>query len=344
MSAVGWDKAGWVYYGRPVFPQGAILLAIADSANPPFGGLLVSGWRFSNLALWLLTLSIGWFRRHSRVYGILFLSELPRLKTDQATGAKRIMGIYAMTGGATGIGAELKRQLVDRGHQVISVDIVEGDIIADLSTAEGRQAAIDGVRQRAPDGLDGFIPCAGLPPVAKPLSLVAQVNYFGVVATVAGLRDLVAKKRGSILLVASNSAPMITTDDSFVQACLSGDEAAACADIEARDGHTAYAGSKRAITVWMRRNVVEYAAAGVRLNAVAPGITMTPLAEQVLADEELGQAMKEFGEMVPWGGTAQPAQIANVMRFMLSEEADFVCGSIVFVDGGSDAMMRTDDF
>ena len=50
------------------------------------------------------------------------------------------MGIYAMTGGATGIGAELKRQLLDRGHQVISVDIVEGDIIADLSTVEGRQA------------------------------------------------------------------------------------------------------------------------------------------------------------------------------------------------------------
>jgi enoyl-[acyl-carrier-protein] reductase (NADH) len=37
-------------------------------------------------------------------------------------------------------------------------------------------------------------------------------------------------------------------------------------------------------------------------------------------------------------------QIANVMRFMLSEDANFVCGSIFFVDGGSDAMMRTDDF
>jgi enoyl-[acyl-carrier-protein] reductase (NADH) len=71
---------------------------------------------------------------------------------------------------------------------------------------------------------------------------------------------------------------------------------------------------------------------------------MTPLTEQVYADEELGQVMKDFGEMVPWGGTAQPAQIANVMRFMLSDQADFVCGSIFFVDGGSDAMLRTDDF
>lgn len=254
------------------------------------------------------------------------------------------MGVYAMTGGATGIGAELKSQLLTAGHEVISVDIQEGDILADLSTAQGRQRAVDGIRGRAPDGLDGFIPCAGLPPVAKPLSLITQVNYFAVVATVEGLQDLVAKKRGSVLIVTSNSAPMIATDDAFVQACLSGDEAAACAEIETRDGHTAYAGSKRAIAIWMRRNVVEYAAAGVRLNAIAPGITQTPLSDRVMEDEELGEAMKSFGEMTPWGGTAQPSEIANVMRFMLSEEASFVCGSVFFADGGSDAMMRTDDF
>jgi NAD(P)-dependent dehydrogenase (short-subunit alcohol dehydrogenase family) len=254
------------------------------------------------------------------------------------------MAIYALTGGATGIGAELKRQLLAKGDEVITVDIKEGDIIADLSTAEGRQAAIDGIHARAPDGLDGFIPCAGLPPVAKPLSLIARVNYFAVVATVEGVRDLLAKKKGSVLFVSSNSAPMVPADDQFVLDCLGGDEEAACAGIDARDGHTAYAGSKRGVTVWMRRNVVDYAADGIRLNAVAPGITMTPLTERVLADEEFGSAMKEFGEMVPMGASAQPAQIANVMRFLLSDEADFVCGSVFFVDGGSDAMLRTEDF
>ena len=254
------------------------------------------------------------------------------------------MGIYAMTGGATGIGAELKSQLLAAGHEVISVDIKEGDVIADLSTAEGRQAAIDGVRERAPEGLDGFIPCAGLPPVARPLSLVAQVNYFAVIATVEGLRDLVAKKKGSILFVSSNSAPMVPADDPFVQGCLSGDEAATCAALEERDGHTAYAGSKRAVTIWMRRNVVDYAKDGIRLNAVAPGITMTPLTERVLEDEEMGDVIKEFSDMVPLGGSAQPVQIANVMRFMLGEEANFVCGSVFFVDGGSDAMLRAEDF
>ena len=66
------------------------------------------------------------------------------------------------------------------------------------------------------------------------------------------LRDLVAKKRGSVLLVSSNSAPMVPEDDEYVQACLAGDEDGACANIETRDGHTAYAGSKRAITMWMQ--------------------------------------------------------------------------------------------
>jgi len=63
------------------------------------------------------------------------------------------MRTYAMTGGATGIGAELKRQLLAQGHTVISVDIKEGDIVADLSTQAGRQAAIDGVTELAPDAL-----------------------------------------------------------------------------------------------------------------------------------------------------------------------------------------------
>jgi NAD(P)-dependent dehydrogenase (short-subunit alcohol dehydrogenase family) len=254
------------------------------------------------------------------------------------------MGTYALTGGATGIGAEIRRMLLEDGHTLISVDIKQGDIIADLSTPEGRQLAIAGIRERASAGLDGFIPCAGLAPVAKPLSLIARVNYFAAVAMVEGLRDLLALKRGSVLLVGSNSAPMVPVADPFVQGCLAGDEDKACAGIEARDGHTAYAGSKRALTVWMRRNVVEYAAAGIRLNAIAPGITRTPLSEQVMADPELGDAMRQFADMVPWGGTAEPAQIASVMRFMLSPQADFVCGSVFFVDGGSDAMLRSDDF
>lgn len=249
--------------------------------------------------------------------------------------------VYAMTGGATGIGAALKQTLIERGDTVIVVDIKDADVVADLSTAAGRQAAIDGVRALAPEGLDGFIPCAGVGS-HMPAPLVAAVNFYGVIETVEGLRDLVARKRGSILLVSSNSAPMIDGDNPFVTACLEADEAAAVA--AATDGHTAYAGSKRAITQWMRRNVSTYAASGVRMNAVAPGITETNMTEEISKDENLGEAIKQFAEMTPLGGSAQPGQIASAMRFLLSPAADFICGAVLFVDGGTDALMRPDSF
>ena len=76
------------------------------------------------------------------------------------------MGLYAITGGATGIGAAIKQQLRDARHQVLVIDIAgdDTDIQADLSSAEGRLAAIDAIKAAAPDGLDGWVPCAGVRP------------------------------------------------------------------------------------------------------------------------------------------------------------------------------------
>ena len=247
-----------------------------------------------------------------------------------------------MTGGATGIGAALKKRLLEQGHEVVVVDIKDADVVADLADPAGRQTAVEGVRAAAPGGLDGFIPCAGLGTHVQPPGLIAAVNFFGVTATVEGLRDLVAKKRGTVLLVSSNSAPMIGADNAFVQACLEGDERAALA--LAADGNTAYMGSKRAITQWMRRHVGEFARAGIRINAVAPGITRTPLTEAVGRDPTFSESIKQFEAMTPMGGSAQPEQIASAMTFLLSGDASFMCGAVLFVDGGTDALLRPDAF
>lgn len=248
-----------------------------------------------------------------------------------------------MTGGATGIGAAVRQQLGDTGHDVIVVDIKDADIIADLSTPDGRKAAIDGIAERAPDGLDGFVPCAGVGPSVSPPSLVTRINYFGTVVLAEAMRPLLAKKRGCMVLISSNSAPM-GSDEGYVDKCLSGDETAATAAADQADGQNAYAGSKLALTRWMRRNSTEYAKGGVRMNAVAPGITRTPLTDHVMADETLGAAIKGFSETVPTGKVGVPEQLANVITFLLSPKADFMCGSVVFVDGGHDAMLRPNDF
>jgi len=252
--------------------------------------------------------------------------------------------LYAMTGGATGIGASLKEKLRERGDTVIVVDLKDADIDADLSTAEGRQAAIDGIRERAPEGLDGFIPCAGLPPVATPFSLIDKVNFFGTTVLVEALSDLLAKKQGAIVAVSSNSAPLPGLNEQHIETLLGGDEAKACELIETLDGHNAYAGSKNALARWVRRKAPILMEQGVRMNAVAPGMTVTPLTDRVLDDENFGSAMRDFSKTIPFGEMASPDMIADTMLFLLDPAARFVCGSILFVDGGQDALLRADQF
>ena len=74
------------------------------------------------------------------------------------------MGVYAVTGSASGMGLQVAQKLRDAGHTVIGVDIKQADIVADLSTADGRQAAAAGVLAASGAKLDGAVLAAGLGP------------------------------------------------------------------------------------------------------------------------------------------------------------------------------------
>lgn len=249
------------------------------------------------------------------------------------------MRVYAMTGGATGIGAAIKHRLREEGNQVIVVDIKDADIIADLSSKEGRQAAIAGIREAAAGGLDGLITCAGLGSNVTNHPLITQVNYFGTVELVAGTRDLLAAKRGAVVLISSNSAPMNQSPE-FVEVLLAGEEQKAISVSATITAQEVYSGTKKAVACWMRSNAAGYASAGIRMNAVAPGYTQTPMTEQVENDPTYGQAIKDFMDSIPVGYPGKPEDQAAATSFLLSPEARFICGSVLFVDGGHDAMFR----
>jgi NAD(P)-dependent dehydrogenase (short-subunit alcohol dehydrogenase family) len=106
----------------------------------------------------------------------------------------------------------------------------------------------------------------------------------------------------------------------------------------------AYGASKIAVSRWVRRTAVtpEWAGAGIRLNAIAPGAVMTPLLERQLATPREAKVIRPFP--VPVGHFGDPAQLADWMVFMLSDATEFLCGSVVFVDGGSDAYFRAEDW
>ncbi len=253
------------------------------------------------------------------------------------------MGTYALTGSGSGIGAKVAEALTSNGHTVITVDIANADIIADLSTAEGRQAAVNAVRDQAADGLDGFVPLAGLGGgTSIPGKLITAVNFFGTVDVLEGLRDLLAKKNGSVVLLCSNSAPMDAPTDSLLNALLAGDEAEALRISEEEENGTEYMVGKRAINYWMRRNAMSYAQDGIRMNAVAPGPIETPMTKPLLEDPEMAKVMTSLNDATPMGRMGQPEEVSRCIEFLLSDAASYVCGTLLFVDGGFDAHTRQD--
>lgn len=253
------------------------------------------------------------------------------------------MGTYVITGGASGIGQAIAEQLRDQGHRTISVDIQEADIVADLSTPEGRASAVRAVLEATADGLAGLVTCAGVGSHVPNNPLITQVNYFGSVELIEGLREHLSANRASVLLVSSNSAPM-ETDPDFVASLLQGDADRACAIAASMQGQPVYSGTKQAVTVWMRRNTAAYAAEGVRMNAIGPGYTRTPLSLAVEDDPTYGDAIRQFIATIPVGRPGLPQDMADAASFLLSDRAAFICGAMLFVDGGHDAMMRPDAF
>ena len=115
------------------------------------------------------------------------------------------MGVYAVTGGSSGIGAAVVELLRKDGHEVINIDLKNGDICANLATVEGRQAAIDGLYERCPDGLDGIVCNAGVSGSCGNYELVISLNYFGTVKLARGVYELLKKKHGSVVVTVSNT-------------------------------------------------------------------------------------------------------------------------------------------
>jgi NAD(P)-dependent dehydrogenase (short-subunit alcohol dehydrogenase family) len=257
------------------------------------------------------------------------------------------MPLTLVTGSASGIGAATRSALQAAGHTVIGVDLRNADITGDLSNATGRQAVIAQVMERCGGTLDGLVLCAGLGGQTMPMSLIASVNFFGAVELLDALLPALSKGQNPAAVVISSvaSVHLPWSKNPLAEACEAGDEAKVNAIVTAagaQGGNLAYAGSKNALTVAVRKRVQTWGAAGVRLNTVAPGATETPLLQAGLQDPRFSEAIKNF--VAPMARRAEPAEIAATVAFLMSTASSFVHGIQLYADGGIDAMMRPTQF
>ena len=257
------------------------------------------------------------------------------------------MGTYVVTGSASGIGAATADLLRSRGHRVVGVDRAGADVERDLATETGRREAVTEVLALAEDRINGFVPCAGLAGLSDSDSrLLVSVNYFGAVQLAEGFRPALkaAADRGepaAVVLLSSNST---TCQPGWARevaaACLDRDEEAARAAAGKRDAVLVYPATKAALAWWARTAGTgrPWIGAGIRVNAVAPGFITTAMTDRVTADPVFGSFAKSYPTALERPG--RPEEVASVIAFLLSEESSLLVGSVVHVDGGTDALLH----
>jgi 3-oxoacyl-[acyl-carrier protein] reductase len=231
--------------------------------------------------------------------------------------------VVVVTGGARGIGDAIIVAFLAHGARAVSIDLGDPEeprertryLQADVGSLEAVEAAFADID--AHEGrVDVLVNNAGIQRVGLTDRFdptvwrqVIDVHLFGLFhCSREALRRMVPRRSGAIVSISSTAA--------FVTI----------------PGRGPYSAAKGAITAITRTMAAEYAEAGIRINAVAPGSTRTKLVEQGIRDGSI--VLESLLSEIPMRRQGTPEEIANVVRFLAGPEASYITGQTIVVDGG----------
>ena len=234
-----------------------------------------------------------------------------------------------VTGGASGIGAACARAFAAEGACVV---VADADGVAARRTAEeigaaAAAAALDVTDRGAVERLFG--------------DLTGRHGAFDILVNSAGIREILpvleldAQTWQRVLAV--NLDGTFHMSQIFARSVVAAAIPAAIVNLSSSAGlmgvpnRAAYVAAKHAIVGLTREMAMELGAYAIRVNAVAPGSVRTPLTERYFSDPEL---VRRLNAAHPLGRVADPAEIAAAILFLASDEASFITGAVLPVDGG----------
>lgn len=240
--------------------------------------------------------------------------------------------VAIVTGAASGIGQATARRLRQDGWSVLGVDVNEA-VVDDPGRGPGAgpyEGIVGDVRDRAHASavaaharkrlgrLDALVAAAGIERDG-PLESLDPELWDLVIDTC--LKGTLAYCAAAIPLLRERGGGIVTFGSVLGRASLPG-----CG---------VYAAAKAGLEALTRTLAIDLASAAIRVNCVVPGTTDTPLVWQNLPEAEIAGAKRAAAGEIPLGFVADPADIANVVAFLLSDEARFITGQSIVADGGT---------
>lgn len=231
--------------------------------------------------------------------------------------------VYAIFGATGGIGTVLTKRLSEKGNIIyllgrnqdklekLSEEISQPYIVVDATDENLVAEALKTIVEKE-GHLDGVVSLVGSF-FLKPLHLTTQKEFEEVMKANTTSAFCILKhalkimEKGSIVLSSSTAALIGLTN------------------------HEAIAAAKAAIVGLMRSAAASYASKGIRINAVAPGLTRTPLTQAIVSNEF---ALKASTAFHPLGRIGEPEDVAAAILWLLSDESAFITANVIAVDGG----------
>ena len=255
-----------------------------------------------------------------------------------------------ITGAASGLGAAAARRFAAEGARVAGLDLHEpewwGEIgavapaasfqVCDVADEARIEKTVDAVAAEH-GSIDVLVNCAGVAgggPVhwvqLEDWERVLRVNLTGTfLACKHVLRHMVAQARD-----AERAARGVESGAIINVASVEG--------LEGTEGGSAYNASKGAVVILTKNLAIDYGRLGIRVNAVCPGfIEGTAMFASVMGSETMAPYLDEYRRAHKLGRFGRPDELAAAMLFLASDDASFVTGHALVVDGGFTAGMRT---
>jgi NAD(P)-dependent dehydrogenase (short-subunit alcohol dehydrogenase family) len=223
--------------------------------------------------------------------------------------------VVLVTGAASGIGKATVDRLAVAGWNVLRTDLrAEGQIRAcDVTSPDSVQSAVDGCLDEF-GSLDAVVNAAGS---GQPVTFLDATDEFWQRTLDVNLMGTVRVCRAALPHLQASTSPRKGIVNFTSQAAKTGGLVIGAP----------YSAAKAAVLCLTKTLAAEFGSAGVRVNAVAPGIVDTPFLDSI-------PGIRDRGPQLPLGRIGQPAEVASVVSFLLSEDAAYLTGEIVDVNGG----------